>query len=79
MTKKTKERKVARRPSEDGQAAAPQAQQIPISAIPHLFNQQVLKWYETQHTAMKELYQKLDDILEELRRFRVEAKGRKEE
>ena len=69
---------------DNGQAAPAQAAQtqtqtqIPLSAVPHMFNQKVLEWHEAQHQAMKEIYTKLDDLLEEIRRWRIEAKGRKE-
>ncbi len=37
--------------------------QIPISAVPHLYNAQMLRWQETQFNALKSIYEKLDEIL----------------
>ena len=36
---------------------------IPISAVPHLFNEKMLEWQDAQFQALKSIYDKLDEIL----------------
>jgi hypothetical protein len=40
---------------------------IPVSAVPHLFNEKMLQWQSAQFDALKSIYEKLEEILAELK------------
>jgi hypothetical protein len=41
----------------------PQASEIPLGAIPHLFNKQILQWHKTNYEALKAIHEVLGEIL----------------
>ena len=36
---------------------------IPIESVPHLYNAQMLKWQRAQFSALRSIYEKLEEIL----------------
>ena len=40
---------------------------IPISAVPHLYNAQMLQWQEAQFKALQAIYERLGEILAALK------------
>jgi hypothetical protein len=40
---------------------------IPVSAVPHLYNERMLQWQATQFQALKSIHDKLDEILTALK------------
>jgi hypothetical protein len=43
-------------------------QEIPLTMVPHLMNEQLLAWNKAQFDGLKAIYDKLDEILLELRK-----------
>jgi hypothetical protein len=39
------------------------APEIPLGAIPHLFNAQILQWHKTNHEALQAIHEVLGEIL----------------
>ncbi len=40
---------------------------VPVSAVPHLYNDRMLQWQEAQFNALRAIYDKLDEILKALK------------
>ncbi|MHC4511493.1 MAG: hypothetical protein ACYTAO_21505 [Planctomycetota bacterium] len=40
---------------------------IPVSAVPHLYNERMLQWQASQFNALKSIYDKLDEVLKVLK------------
>ena len=43
--------------------AADKAPEIPLGAVPHLFNAQILQWHKTNYEALKAIHDVLIEIL----------------
>ncbi|KKN03771.1 hypothetical protein LCGC14_1104340 [marine sediment metagenome] len=57
---KPKRMKKAKSESKNAEKLTPP---IPMSAVPHLFNEKMLQWQDAQFQALKSVYDKLDEIL----------------
>ncbi len=52
-----------KKPKSESKNAEKLTASIPISSVPHLFNEKMLQWQEAQFQALKSIYDKLDEIL----------------
>jgi len=53
-----------RKRSKNGQPKeAPKQTSIPLSAVPHLYNEKMLEWQQVNFNALKAIHEKLEEIL----------------